>query len=237
VSKVVFAVKRKISKRVNFIAESPALKRRPAFSLVAVLILAIAGMAVIGGVMYTFDAFSGSARMTVSGTTEYNVLQDAVERGKSFLREEMTKTGVTVALRAAPPSQITSHRDLLIQDSGTVIGHFVVSEDMKGLGGHQSIGVLNVYIYDMQYDPATVNPGMTDAERAALPPSLNLTATGSSGGVEDGTPGGLGGGGGGSGGPTTSAGAYLIRATLVREDGRQKSIETALVQAVGEVAP
>jgi hypothetical protein len=166
----------------------------------------------------------------VSSATEYNVLQDALEQGKSFLRYEMTKTGVDDAF-TAQATTVEKLDDLLIRKKdGTVIGHVITSRDVRG---PLYSGVLNLKIYDMQYDPGIVDGSITAEDKANLPPSAILPADGKSDCPNPDNPGESSLCPGGKSGTAIKAGAYLIRATLDFGDGRQKSIETAVVQAVG----
>jgi hypothetical protein len=223
-------------------AKIKAGKRR-GFSLIAVLIIAVAGMALVGGILYTFQAFSGSARQVISSSWVYNDLQEGVEQGKAFLREKILALdpGTDKVLTWKPDSgtHIDELEDLLICDtSGTPIGHIVHKNiNEKGVNG-----TMDVYIYAMGYTSSDIAPGIDAAERAKLPPiiEVNSVPTGDCdcGGNGDGmcpcyescscssSP---------TGGPSAEAGAYLIRAVFKDDDtGVEKSIETALVQSMKE---
>jgi uncharacterized membrane protein YgcG len=233
--------------------------KRRGFSLVAVVIIAIAGMALVGGILYTFQAFSGSARQVISSSWVYNDLQEGVEYGKAFLRERMLdptldeklswKQGVT------DTTQIATVDDLLIRDVSAPyaqIGHIVRDKDINEKGVK---GKLNVYIYAMGYKSGDVSSSISADQRAKLPPTIVLKPTDGDGGINDdkskpadldaGSGGSVagGGGGGGSGGGGTDVrdggakdvGAYLIKAVFKDDDtGVEKSIETALVQSMAE---
>ncbi|MDR3332244.1 MAG: hypothetical protein LBT08_06410 [Synergistaceae bacterium] len=213
--------------------------RRPAFSLIAVLVLAMIGLALVGGVMYSFGSFSASSRSASSRTMEYNLVQEGVERGKATLKEIMTKTGRTQAVHYNKGiTTINDCMNLLIYDetASATMGHVVVDQSVKANGLN---GVLNVYIFDMEYNPAAVDGSLSDAQKAALnlPPASSING-GSSLGLSDHT----------TLDPddpatattvvsSTNAGVYLVRAVFEKMDdrgdrtGERRTIETAVLQA------
>jgi hypothetical protein len=143
-------------------------RRRQAFSLIAVLIIAIAGLALVGGILYTFQAFSGASRQAMSASREYNLLQEAVEQGKALVRERMLARNPDEGplMRKSHPAPITTLEDLLIQEPQ----EFPI--DKNGLKG-----TLKLYIYAMDYTSDDV-AGLSDSEKALLPPSLILLPDG-----------------------------------------------------------
>jgi hypothetical protein len=213
--------------------------RRRGFSLIAVLVISLAGMALLGGLFYTFQSMSGRTQDVMSQSTTYNTLQDGVEQGKAFLKDEMMKG--TEALwwskSGEKSKSIKNVSDLLIcsvssTGAKTPIGHVVKSADVK-VGADK--GVLNVYIYDMQYEPDDIDPDIAPAARAELPPMMSVNSGGGGGSDMEGAEASdTDAGGDEGGGPSINAGAYVIRATLTRANGEAKTIETAVVQAAGE---
>jgi hypothetical protein len=214
--------------------------KRRAFSLIAVLVIALAGMALVGGILYTFNSFAGASRQVTSDSWEYNILQEAVEQGKTYVREEMLKLDITkndkpLTWKENDSDKVYAIDNLLIRAStGThpQTGHYIhrtVNE--RGLNG-----TLDLYIYAMDYTSSDVAISSA-AERASLPPMLVLspnTGRGGSGAVETGTP-----------SDTDDeenkeleqpdAAAYLIRAVFVDGNtGVEKSIETAVIQSMRE---
>jgi hypothetical protein len=70
---------------------------RAGFSLIAVLILSVTAMSLLAGMMYMFEAFAGSARVSVNEADVYNTLQSEIEMAKGVLKVEME--GMTDAPR------------------------------------------------------------------------------------------------------------------------------------------
>ncbi|MDR1019238.1 MAG: hypothetical protein LBL73_00640 [Synergistaceae bacterium] len=218
--------------------------KRRAFSLIAVLVIALAGMALVGGILYTFNSFAGASRQVTSDSWEYNILQEAVEQGKTYVREEMIKHGNNggdepLTWKENDSAKVGAIDDLLIRSPAgghSQTGHYIhrtVNE--RGLNG-----TLDLYIYAMGYTSSDVAPTLSPAERALLPPMMSPLPPN--------------GGGGGSGGVLTATplgtnsdedeepdeykldiAAYLIRAVFVDADtGAEKSIETAVIQSMRE---
>jgi hypothetical protein len=193
--------------------------------LIVVLLISLAGMSILGGTMYMFNAFASSARVSVDEGDIYNVLQTEVEFAKAALRQNMRNTAEPP--HWTPPGPINSVEDLSI-------GVGAKSGVQKSFGTRG--GTLSVRIYDMQYAQSDLNPALTDEQIAQLPPPLFFV--GGSGGSLDGAdptdPDGAE-GSTGPGGPAASdnGGVYLIRATIRFDDGEEKTIETAIVQAIG----
>ncbi|MDR3322255.1 MAG: hypothetical protein LBS93_07375 [Synergistaceae bacterium] len=204
-------------------------RRRPAFSLLAVLVLAVIGMAFVSGVMYTFNTFSSASRAAVSRKMEYNVLQEGVERGKAFLRSEMVARDDAFRYKGG---KVESLDDLLIRDES----NNVMNVPLPNGGQISENGVkgnLSVLIYDMQYEPSDVKGTIE-----GIPPSTRLRT---SPGVASGTPGepdeAVGSSAATTGSASKTAGVYLVRAIFERDDGggqkSQKTIETAVLQRTG----
>ena len=68
--------------------ERPGGARR-GFSLIVVLLVSLAGLSLLGGIVYMIDTSSGSSRFSVSQDMEYNVMQQGVEEGKAELRRRV----------------------------------------------------------------------------------------------------------------------------------------------------
>jgi hypothetical protein len=185
-------------------------RRRRAFSLIAVLVIALAGMALVGGILYAFNSFSGASRLVVSDSWEYNLLQEAAERGKAYVREKILaidpdQTGInghdmTWEEKVGGATKISKHSDLLIHE-----------EALPTPAGARGVrGAMRLYIFDVDYDAeedlAALFP---EDEKALLPPALPSGI-----GIKD-----------------RGFGTYLIRAVFVDDTGVEKSIETAIVQS------
>ncbi|MDR1516192.1 MAG: hypothetical protein LBS45_10910 [Synergistaceae bacterium] len=174
------------------IFRSVKARKRRAFSLIAVLIIALAGMALVGGILYTFEAFSGASRQTTSSSWEYNILQEAVEHGKAFVREQtlalIPDDDLPLTWKESDTDKISSLSSLLIRGKdGTQIGHLIKNYPIneKGLNG-----TLNLYIYSMGYTSDDIDDSALSAsDRALLPPSIIMPEGG--GGDGDSEPEGL----------------------------------------------
>jgi hypothetical protein len=152
-------------------------RKKRAFSLIAVLIIALAGMALVGGILYTFEAFSGASRQVTSSSWEYNILQDAVEQGKAFVREQMLSLGPDDKPLSGKTGKIEGLEDLLIRDDDgtTIIGHLIKDKPINERGLH---GKLNLYIYSMNYKSEDIDSSISPTDKALLPPSIILPEVG-----------------------------------------------------------
>jgi hypothetical protein len=204
-------------------------RRRPAFSLIAVLIIAMIAMGILGGVMFSLDSSYFTLRSEDESMNEYLVLQNEVEEARAFLKKAMMERSEVLRWRGADGSgvSISSLDDLLLYDPapGAVVGRLKNGGEIA-IGGLR--GKVYVDIYDMQYEPKDLDAGISEAERAQLPPSLIITVEEKieSGEEEDkddepedpST-------------PSDKTGSYLIKATFVNDsDGGQKTVEVALMQ-------
>jgi hypothetical protein len=196
------------------------LRKRSAFSLLAVLVIAMVGMAIVGAIMHTFQSSVGATHVVISKKLEYNLLQDGVEKGKSILKSRMNNTDPPP--RGVNMDNIDSLDDLLLED-GVVYTRNLGGSDLAG-----GTGRIVVQIFDMEYNPANVHitePG----EMEKLPPSILLGSVGGRYGDEEvdiRNP---------SGGGSSNSGAYLIRATLeindAHGDKRIKVLDTSILQS------
>jgi hypothetical protein len=194
--------------------------RRRGFSLIAALLIAMVGMSLIGGVMYSLESFSGRSRVVLSDTVINNVLEDAIEKGKAALKARMDNEDPPPRWWMNKPSldkdsSIPSVETLVLKD-----GTMLLSPDLPGKTGN-----IKVEIFDMQYEPDKIE--IADAKKIELVPhSLKLKEPNPYINEEidyvD------------EGAAPLNVGAYLIRATLEIEDGANtevKILETAVVQA------
>ncbi|MDR0615270.1 MAG: hypothetical protein LBG29_00525 [Synergistaceae bacterium] len=209
-------------------------RKRRAFSLIAVIAIAIAGLALVGGILYTFQAFSGASMQVTSSSWEYNFLQEAVEQGKAFLRNQTLSlepgTDEPLTWKESDSDKIENLTDLLIRDKdGKQIGHLTSRNiNERGLNG-----TLNLYIYSMAYTSDDISVSIPAEDRAQLPPSFPIYSSGAESEWEEGPlePGAI----ITSDDIGTSGGeaAYLIRATFTDNvTHSEKSIETAIVQSM-----
>jgi hypothetical protein len=195
--------------------------RRPAFSLVAVLIIAMIAMGILGGVMFSLDSTYFTLRGEKESLDERVLLENAVEKARAFLKKTMMERAEVIRWKDSGRETITSLNDLSLYAS---------SEDVSA-GSLK--GSLYVNIYDMQYKVEDLDSGLREDERLLLPPASILTggdgeetdtdvdpSESLEGGVSE---------------PiadaNTKTGSYLIRATFVNGgDGGQKTVEVALLQ-------
>ena len=207
------------------------LRGKRGFYLIAVLIISMVGMAMVGGMLYSFQTFTGGARVVFSDTAVNNILEDGVEKGRAILKARMNNTDPPPrwmdkdGLDADSPIPDV---DTLLLDDGIVYEADLSGRDLAG-----KTGSVRVEIFDMQYDPAKNEVQITDQEELMrLPHSFMIKGSyedwiqrnpKSEGGEVTGT----------SGASPVNAGAYLIRATLEIESGvdrEVKTLETAVVQ-------
>jgi hypothetical protein len=218
-------------------------RARQAFSLVIVLLIAVASMSLLGGLLYMFDTFAGVSRAAANDAEVYNYLQSQIEDAKSELRRYMLDEKKKVQARTPPdvPEELGSLDDLDYikvykkNDDGTwdAAPFYEVDRDEK-VG--MRTGRLTVNIYDMQH---TLKVPSTAAKEliASLPPTLLFSGKAEGGGDsippldpdgEPPTPPGSSGSGG-----ADHAGVYLIRASIDFGGGLRKTIDTAVVQRDG----
>lgn len=202
--------------------------KRRGFSLIAVLIVTLCSMLMLGAVMGMSAVFSGASRTTMASDTVYNTLEREVERAKGALKMEMVQRK-TPLRRADPDGDIDRLSDLRVTLNGSTF--WTVNENVTV--GSRS-GRLNVEIYDMLYDTAKITAGIPSGERVDLPPAvLELNASGPANGAPS-APGAPVPGGGNGGNTPTSAGVYLIRASIKWDDAAagesDRRIDVALTQ-------
>jgi hypothetical protein len=217
-------------KRKCFVPGKKSKKR--AFSLIAVLILTFAGMALVGGIMYTFQSFAGASQVASAQNVQYNLLQDGIQKGRAILRARMStldppprwyehKVGVDSS------SSITSAEDLMLV-SGEVYSKVLDPSDLAGVGKQ---GKIFVKIYDMNYEAGKVT--ISDpAEISLLPPAINIDFDANDWNnrgdpLKPGEAAVTAGGGGG----TVNFGIYLIRAYLEIDGAETQMLDNALLQA------
>jgi|GEM_PF-5128811 len=143
-----------------------ATRAHEGFSLIAVLVVAVIGMALIGITFYIYESSTGIASLSMQRSQEYNVLQDAIERGKSQLIQlcnNLDPVPRWYHLHTGG-AKITAPDMLVIED-----GELTDSVRMGGVTGE-----IKVEIFDAGYSIADVDTAtLTDVE--LMPPSLNIT--------------------------------------------------------------
>ena len=221
-------------------------RARQAFSLVIVLIITIAGMSLLGGLLYMFDAFAGASRVAVNDAEVYNYLQSQIEDAKSILRSYMLDEKKKVQAKIEAPSVLNSLEDIEVykkNDDGSWDASPFYKVDREERVGMRR-GRLTVNIYDMQHSgkipetPAEAGLGMGEYEEliASLPPVLLFSGNTEGGGdrsnplreddPQDDAE-------GSASGAADHSGVYLIRASIDFGDGLGKTIDTAVVQRDG----
>jgi hypothetical protein len=214
--------------------------RREGFSLIAVLIIGLVGLAMIAAAIQMTTADAGVGRSSSNANARYNLLSSEIEKERAKLKE-IFENPHTVS---APPrraslsshSTIANSADLLID--GYPISADLSQSDLARYGISGKNGELTVCIYDILYEASEVDPSSTEENRNALPQSLPLSAPSVPDSVDPFDPGGGGGGGGsssGGGGSATAtgvpdnAGSYLIRTSLKVDGANAGSLSLALV--------
>ena len=231
----------------------PRLGRRNGFSLIIVLIIALIGFAFVGATLQITALSAGGGRVSSAGNTRYNILQNAVEEGKAALKRAMDNDLPPLTYAgshpshlstpaATPPPIFSSFDELLVDYSfnsslgrGVVLTSNLGRRELGRYGIRGSSGVLDVRIFDMQYNPISVG-GLNANQQRWLPPSLILSQISASAGTNpsainpEEAPSGL--------FASSNAGVYLIRATLTVEGRQEPSVlDTAVIQSNNTVAP
>jgi hypothetical protein len=160
--------------------------RKRGFSLMAVLIISVLGLAIVGATLQIVVSSSGAGRASSAASVKYNLLQNAVEEGKSALRSSMDNLDPPLRYEnyaSTPTPVLHSADDLLVnKDFGTGAKGIAKTTnlskfDLGRLGITGNGGTLTVAIYDMQYPPNKIDPSLTDLEIInRIPPSIELTA-------------------------------------------------------------
>lgn len=138
------------------------------FSLIAVLVVAVIGMALIGITFYIYESSIGTASLSMQRSQEYNVLQDALERGKSRLVELCNNMDPVPRWNKglAAGTKITNPGSLIINDG-------VLTDSVKING---VTGQIQVEIFDAGYSEADVDTAaLTGLD--LMPPSLSITGS------------------------------------------------------------
>lgn len=138
------------------------------FSLIAVLIVAVIGMALIGITFYISESSSGTASLSMQRSLEYNVLQDGLERGKSHLVQLCNNTDPVPLWTHVHTGgvKITNPGMLVIAD-GTITDNVKIND---------VDGQLLIEIFDASYSESAVDTAvLTDVE--LMPPALSITGT------------------------------------------------------------
>jgi hypothetical protein len=231
----------------------PRIAKRAGFSLLTVLIISIAVMSLLGGVMFMFNSFAGGSRVAVSDADVYNTLQTEIEAARAILKMEMSALSGDERPwhQLDAGDKISALADLEPTDGlGNKVNDSLPNGVPRRIGART--GTLVVKIYDMSYEDGNIPTSAADAGLSQadyekliseLPPRFLFVE-----GEEENpdkepleptyhepteTPESPGSGGGGGGSAAANGGVYLIRATITFGDGESKTIETAVVQAVG----
>jgi len=202
--------------------------KRGGFSLIVVLIVAMVGLAVMGATMQLLGYSSGSGRVTTSGNDKYNILQSGVEEAKAEIKRRMDNHNPPPKYTDKPGISDATEIDdigvLLIQNGNVVAGRAYEKRELSGGG------LLDVSIYDMQYDPELVPvDAMTKEALMRIPPSIALSGEdpwrkrGSTLAPEEENYTAYGSG-------STNTGVYLIRSTL-REGNEETVLDATLLQS------
>jgi hypothetical protein len=220
---------------------SKAGKRR-GFSLIVVLILSLVTLAIISGVFQYATGSGGIGRIASSSAGRYNLLQDSAETGKAELKKMMDTDDPSdpaflprySGFNAEPPLAISLADDLLIDVNPHGLGKGVIArENLSSLElGRMGIvggsGVMEVKIYDMQYDASLVDDSIASAEKIKLPPATPIKIPARwklVGEIKDVVQKDI-----DPGADSLYVGAYLVRAVLTVGD-RESFLDTAIFQS------
>jgi hypothetical protein len=198
--------------------------RKRGFSLIAVMIIGLAGMSIAGIMFQLMTSGSGASNTAITSGNRYNLLTEAVEKKRSKLIEVVDVQDSSDPDTKPPkrtPGNVNALDDLLIVAHPKVEPIRETSLTAKQLaeyGLKGGSGKLSVRVYDMQYTSSEML--ITDEkQKKLLPPSVVLDTGGSPGSP---------------GTPVDYAGAYLIRATLTVGDDHAGSVAMALILSNNE---
>jgi hypothetical protein len=191
----------------NATEKKPDAKKTPrrhrGISVVIVVILGAIGMAIVGTVFHMTTTSSGLARTTSASVAKYNLLQNALERGKRVLKKSMDNTNAPLryfdkypdyngngpdeadALHTLTGGKIKECDVLVISQDLNITGETgnwsngrwwrpLTSNELASIGQPGGAGILEWTIYDMQYTPANIAGDITAANLQKIPPSIVL---------------------------------------------------------------
>jgi hypothetical protein len=193
--------------------------------LISTLLVTIFGAAMLGGLLVMSEMFVTLSSAAMRSEEAYNILQEEVEKGKAILKQAMLSAAVPLRKRSGVV--INTLDALLVYDGASPLCD--ISRNILVSGRNAEI---TVRIYDMEYEASDL-PAQPDAALlASLPQSFTLTAQT---GLDDGSALGVDSRNDAAASVTGSAnaGAYAVRATITYADGISRTIETAVLQAVG----
>ena len=194
------------------------MRKHRGFSLLIVIILSLVAMAFVGAALNLAGNSSGAGRTSVRSNDSYNILQSEIERARAALKAEMSSRKDAIKSGLPEKGAIDSPEDLEVLKDGAPFWRVDYSQKVGGAEGNVS-----VRIYDMRYSPDGVASAALAAE---LPPSVTLKSGGSeksevlTPGTSD----------PGASGASSSAGVYLIRATIAFANKVTNKIEAAVIQ-------
>jgi hypothetical protein len=196
------------------------MRKYNGFSLLVVLLLSVISMLLVGVTLDIMTSSSGAGRVSSRLGDTYNVLQSEIEKARSALKEEMSSRKDAIRCGLSEKDTINSIQDLEVLKDGAPFLRVDYNRKFMGITGDVS-----VRIYDMQYLPDKVAPGVNAAD---LPPSVKLEGkeaeTGTSEALEPGMS------VSSKSSPTPSAGVYLIRAVVTFENGITHKIDVSIIQ-------
>ena len=226
------------------------MTKRPGLSLVLVVVVAIAGMALLGVSFLLFENFTHRSFRTMGGIEEINAMDEGIERGRLALQELIDdSTNMPQAVfKNSASGQITSSDDLKVAESDGSTDPWETDAIQINTAAGETV-TLTIELFDVMYEEgdldATVTANTADARalRATLPPAMDLAAA-TLGDIDTAAS------GVGEAGISTSntieeqdnsggfnrtvisseAGIYMIRATVTRPDGHGRITE--VVQAI-----
>lgn len=164
----------------------------------------IAGMALLGAAIHAHSSFVSRAGVSIDTKEEMNFMDEGIQKGKMALmrmKKEADELPRSVFRRNPAIPQIAHIDHLKVTPHSADLTPWTLSERKKTMGGREL--VMTTEIFDIRYEESDLGP-LTHAERASLPPALPV-------------PPGM-----------KNCGVYLIRSTLLREDGSGRITEAAI---------
>ena len=156
-----------------------ATKAKRAFTLPMVMLILFIATGLISALMVIYENYRGRSTSTLTQQAEYNILQDAVERGRALIRSEDYP-------EVTPSSKdITSANDLLIRDfdyevtiANKTARVFVEVYDSKMEGNSVRLKNIKNDAAERVKMPMLAIPRMSDVENAeGIAPDLTNNST------------------------------------------------------------
>ncbi len=138
---------------------------REGAALITVIVIMLAGTALLGAAFYLHGGFMGRATVSINRTEELNNLDSAVQKGKLLLETTIKEDG------EFPMASFKEH-DPAPRSIDLVDDLLAYNKDDKELQQSYNNDNIVVSIYDLDYGSEHINLSMSSEDRAMLPPAI-----------------------------------------------------------------